>query len=150
MAEKALKQSVFAWEGLDRRGSKVKGELNGSNIVMVKAELRRQGINPRKVRKKSTLFASGKGAKIVPKDIAIFSRQLATMMSAGVPLVQAFDIIGRSHEKPRMREMLQSIKNDIESGNTLAASLAKHPYHFDELFVNLVDCLLYTSDAADE
>jgi len=139
MAEKALKQSVFAWEGLDRRGTKVKGELSGSNIVTVKAELRRQGINPRKVRKKSTLFASGKGAKIIPKDIAIFSRQLATMMSAGVPLVQAFDIIGRSHEKPRMREMLLSIKSDIEAGNTLAASLAKHPYHFDELFVNLVE-----------
>ena len=139
MAEKALKQSVFAWEGLDRRGSKVKGEVKGNNLVMVKAELRRQGINPKRVRKKSALFAAGKGAKIVPKDIAIFSRQLATMMSAGVPLVQSFDIIGRSHEKPRMQDMLLAIKGDIEGGNTLAASLAKHPYYFDELFVNLVE-----------
>ncbi len=138
MAEKALKLSSFAWEGLDRRGSKVKGEVKSNTLATAKAELRRQGINPKKVRKKSALFESGKGKKITPKDIAIFSRQLATMMSAGVPLVQSFDIIGRSHEKPRMRDMLLAIKADIEAGNTLADALAKFPLFFDDLFVNLV------------
>ncbi len=138
MAEKALKLSSFAWEGLDRRGSKVKGEVKSNTLATAKAELRRQGINPKKVRKKSALFESGKGKQITPKDIAIFSRQLATMMSAGVPLVQSFDIIGRSHEKPRMRDMLLAIKADIEAGNTLADALAKYPFFFDDLFVNLV------------
>ncbi len=138
MAEKALKLSSFAWEGLDRRGSKVKGEVKSNTLATAKAELRRQGINPKKVRKKSALFESGKGKAITPKDIAIFSRQLATMMSAGVPLVQSFDIIGRSHEKPRMRDMLLAIKADIEAGNTLADALAKFPLFFDDLFVNLV------------
>lgn len=138
MAEKAIKLSSFTWEGLDRRGSKVKGEVKSNTLATAKAELRRQGINPKKVRKKSALFDSGKGKAITPKDIAIFSRQLATMMSAGVPLVQAFDIIGRSHEKPRMRDMLMAIKADIEAGNTLADALAKYPLFFDDLFVNLV------------
>lgn len=138
MAEKALKLSSFTWEGLDRRGSKVKGEVKSNTLATAKAELRRQGINPKKVRKKSALFDSGKGKAITPKDIAIFSRQLATMMSAGVPLVQSFDIIGRSHEKPRMRDMLLAIKADIEAGNTLADALAKFPLFFDDLFVNLV------------
>jgi len=138
MAEKAIKQDLFIWEGSDRRGAKVKGESPGSNIAMVKADLRRRGIVPKKVRKKSTLFSSGKGKKITPKDIAIFARQLATMMSAGVPLVQAFEIIGRGHEKQRMQDLLLAIKNDIESGNPLAESLGKHPLYFDELFCNLV------------
>lgn len=138
MAEKALKQSMFTWEGADRRGAKVKGESRGSSIAMVKAELRRQGINPGKVRKKSALFSASKGKKITARDIAIFSRQLATMMSAGVPLVQAFDIIGRGHEKPRMQELVLGIKADIEGGTTLAEALGKHPYYFDELFCNLV------------
>jgi type IV pilus assembly protein PilC len=138
MAEKAIKQDLFIWEGSDRRGAKVKGESPGSNIAMVKAELRRRGIVPKKVRKKSTLFSGGKGKKITPKDIAIFARQLATMMSAGVPLVQAFEIIGRGHEKQRMQDLLLAIKNDIESGNPLAESLGKHPLYFDELFCNLV------------
>jgi len=138
MAEKAIKQDVFLWEGSDKRGAKVKGESQGASQAMVKAELRRRGIVPKKVRKKSTLFSSSKGKKIVPKDIAIFSRQLATMMSSGVPLVQAFEIIGNGNENPRMQELLISIKNDIESGNPLAESLNKHPLYFDELFCNLV------------
>lgn len=138
MAEKALRQSIFTWEGLDKRGSKISGEVRGNSMATVKAELRRQGINPRKVRKKSMLFSGSKGRKITPKDIAIFSRQLATMMSAGVPLVQAFDIIGQGDDNPRMREMILSIKADIEAGNPLAEALAKHPYHFDDLFCNLV------------
>jgi len=138
MAEKAIKQSVFLWEGSDKRGTKVKGESPGANPAMVKAELRRRGIVPKKVRKKSALFASAKGKKITAKDIAIFSRQLATMMSSGVPLVQSFEIIGRGHENPRMQTLLLQIKNDVESGNPLAESLAKHPLQFDELFCNLV------------
>jgi type IV pilus assembly protein PilC len=138
MAEKAIKQNVFLWEGSDKRGVKVKGESQGNNPAMIRAELRRRGIVPKKVRKKSTLFTSSKGKKIVPRDIAIFSRQLATMMSSGVPLVQAFEIIGRGHDNPRMQELLLTIKNDVESGNPLAESLAKHPLQFDELFCNLV------------
>ncbi len=138
MAEKAIKQSVFLWEGSDKRGVKVKGESQGSTPAMVKAELRKRGIAPKKVRKKSTLFSSTKGKKITSRDIAIFSRQLATMMSSGVPLVQAFEIIGRGHDNPRMQELLMTIKNDVESGNPLAESLAKHPLQFDELFCNLV------------
>lgn len=138
MAEKVIKDSAFTYEGLDRRGTKVKGETRGRNLAMVKAELRRQGINPRKVRKKSTLFSGTKGKAISSADIAVFSRQLATMMSAGVPLVQSFDIVGRGHENPRMQTMLLSIKNDIEAGNTLADSLGKYPLYFDDLFCNLV------------
>ncbi len=138
MAEKAIKQNVFLWEGSDKRGVKVKGESQGSNPAMIKAELRRRGIVPKKVRKKSTLFSANTGKKIIPRDIAIFSRQLATMMSSGVPLVQAFEIIGRGHDNPRMQELLLTIKNDVESGNPLAESLAKHPLQFDELFCNLV------------
>nr|HED16030.1 type II secretion system F family protein [Gammaproteobacteria bacterium] len=138
MAAKAMKESAFTWEGLDRKGTKVKGEIRGKSPAMVKAELRRQGINPRKVRKKSALFSATKGKAITSTDIAIFSRQLATMMSAGVPLVQSFDIVGRGHDNPRMQTMLLSIKNDIEAGNTLADSLGKHPLYFDDLFCNLV------------
>ncbi len=138
MAEKAIKQSLFAYEGADRRGGRVKGELRGENVASIKAELRRQGINPLKVRRKSTLFTSSRGKPIRSRDIAIFSRQLATMMSAGVPLVQAFDIIGRGNDNPRMAELLLSIKNDIEGGTTLADALGKHPLYFDDLFCNLV------------
>ena len=141
MAEKAIKEQLFAWQGLNKSGAKVKGESLGTNIAMIKADLRRQGINPKKVAKKST-FLSGsqtKGKKITGKDIAIFSRMLATMMSAGVPLVQAFDLVGRGHENPKMAEMILAIKADIEGGSPLAASLAKYPLHFDELFCNLVN-----------
>jgi len=137
MAEQALKQNTFIWEGKDSKGQKVKGESSGANVALVKASLRRQGITPNKVRKKSKpLFAAGKSIKA--GDIAIFSRQLATMMSSGVPLVQAFDIIGRGHENPRMQSMLISIKNDIEGGSNLSDALAKHPFQFDDLYCNLV------------
>jgi type IV pilus assembly protein PilC len=138
MAEAAIKQSVFTWEGTDRKGKKLKGESRASNPSMVKAELRRQGINPLKVRKKSALFSASKKKKIIPKDIAVFTRQLATMMSAGVPLVQSFEIIGRGHENPSMQQLVLAIKNDVESGSTLANALAKQPLYFDELVCNLV------------
>ena len=133
----AIKNDIFAWEGTDKKGKKVKGESNASNPAMVKADLRRQGIRPVKVRKKSTLFSSTK-KKILPKDIAIFTRQLSTMMGAGVPLVQSFEIIGRGHENPSMQELIMTIKADVESGGTLADSLRKHPLFFDELVCNLV------------
>ncbi len=137
MAQAAAKANMFVWEGTDKRGKKVKGEMSGQSDALVKATLRRQGIKVGKVKKKpKPLFGVNK--KVTAKDIAVFSRQLATMMSAGVPLVQAFEIVGRGHENPGMQELILNVKGDVEGGNTLADSLAKHPLHFDELFVNLV------------
>src|SRR5690606_389854 len=112
MATKAIKTSTFAWEGTDRRGGKLKGEMNGQNPALIKAQLRKQGINPLKVRKKSVaLFGAGK--KIKPMDIAIFTRQMATMMKAGVPLLQSFDIIAEGLENPNMRSLVEEIKQDV-------------------------------------
>jgi len=138
MAEAAIKRNVFTWEGTDKKGKKVKGESNAANPSVVKADLRRQGIRPLKVSKKSALFSSTKKKKILPKDIAVFMRQLATMMSAGVPLVQSFEIIGRGHENPSMQELVLTVKADVESGSTLANALSRHPLYFDELVCNLV------------
>lgn len=140
MAGKATAEDIFIWEGADKKGSRIKGETNGKSIALVKADLRRQGINPTKVRKKPKALFGGaaKGKKITGGDIAVFSRQLSVMMQAGVPLVQAFEIAGRGHENPRIQDLLLDIKNNLESGNTLAESLAKHPLYFDELYCNLV------------
>ena len=139
MAEKALNQpDVFIWTGTDKRGVKVKGQTRGSNPNLIRADLRKQGITPIKVKKQSSLFAKSAKKKIIPKDIAVFFRQLATMMAAGVPLVQSFDIIGRGHENAGMRKLILSIKNEVESGTSLSETLNKHPLHFDELVVNLV------------
>ena len=139
MAEKALKRpDVFVWTGTDKRGVKVKGQTRGSNPNLIRADLRKQGITPIKVKKQTQLF-SGQKKKIIPKDIAVFFRQLATMMAAGVPLVQSFEIIGRGHENAGMRELVLKIKNEVESGTSLSESLAKHPIYFDELVVNLVN-----------
>lgn len=138
MAEKALKNSLFTWEGIDRRGARVKGELSAANPTLVKAQLRKQGINPTRVRKKSaSLFSAGK--KIKPLDIALFTRQMATMMKAGVPLLSAFDIIGEGFENPAMRKLVDDVKQDVSAGNSLASSLRKRPQFFDELYCNLVD-----------
>ena len=139
MAEKALKQDMFVWEGTDKRGNKVKGQSRANNQNLIKADLRRQGITPLKVKKKSALSSGRRKKKIEARDIAIFTRQLATMMSAGVPLVQAFDIIGRGHENPSMQELVLAIKSDVESGSNLRDALAKHPLYFDELVCNLVE-----------
>ncbi len=138
MAQAAAKAAdMFVWEGTDKRGKKVKGEMSGQSDAIVKATLRRQGINVGKVKKKpKPLFGLKK--KVTAKDIAVFSRQMATMMSAGVPLVQSFEIVGRGHENAGMQELILNVKSDVESGNTLADALSKHPFHFDELFVNLV------------
>ena len=138
MADKALKTSLFSWEGTDRRGARVKGELSGQNPALVKAQLRKQGINPGKVRKKSaSLFGAGK--KIKPMDIALFTRQMATMMKAGVPLLSAFEIIGEGFDNSNMRKLVDDVKQDVAAGNSLANSLRKRPLHFDELYCNLVD-----------
>ncbi|NIN35751.1 MAG: type II secretion system F family protein, partial [Gammaproteobacteria bacterium] len=138
MAEVA-KAVMFVWEGTDKSGKKVKGEMSGQSDALVKAMLRRQGVNPLKVRKKpKPLFGGGKG-KVKSKDITVFSRQLATMMSSGVPLVQAFEIVGRGHENPAMQELILSVKADVESGNSLTDALNKHPLQFSQLYCNLVE-----------
>ncbi|MGD2136837.1 MAG: type II secretion system F family protein [Gammaproteobacteria bacterium] len=140
MAEKALKQpDIFTWTGTDKRGVRVKGQSRGTNPSLVKADLRRQGIKPISVKKQSSLFQKTGKKNITPKDIAVFFRQLATMLSAGVPLVQSFDIIGRGHDNLGMRQLILKIKNEVESGTSLSETLAKHPTHFDELVVNLVE-----------
>jgi type IV pilus assembly protein PilC len=139
MAEKALKQpELFTWTGTDKRGVKVKGQSRGDNPALIKAGLRKQGIKPIAVRKKSNLFKATAKKKIIPKDLAVFFRQLATMMSAGVPLVQSFEIIGRGHENAGMQELLLKVKAEVETGTSLADSLGKHPLYFDELVVCLV------------
>jgi type IV pilus assembly protein PilC len=138
MAEKALKTSVFAWEGTDRKGGKVKGELSGQSPALVKAQLRKQGINPLKVRKKAvSLFGGGK--KIKPMDIALFTRQMATMMKAGVPLLQSFDIIAEGFDNPNMRKLIDEVKQEVAAGNSFASALRKKPLYFDDLYCNLVD-----------
>ncbi|MDE2149620.1 MAG: type II secretion system F family protein [Gammaproteobacteria bacterium] len=133
-----IKEYTFTWEGTDRKGTRIKGVSVGASESMIKTALRRQGINPTRVRRKSSLFGSGK-KRIKSADISVFSRQLATMTAAGVPLVQALEIIGRGHANPSMSEMVLAIKTGIEGGSSLAESLSKFPRHFDDLYVNLVD-----------
>ncbi len=135
-ARTAAPSATFAWEGVDKSGAKKKGEIVGANEMAIKAELRRQGIRPVAIKKKSALSRSRK--KITPKDIAIFTRQLATMMAAGVPLVQSFEIVGRGHENPSMQDLIMTVKASIEGGSGLAESLAKHPLYFDDLVCSLV------------
>jgi len=138
MAEKSKKLEAFVWEGKDRKGNKSKGEMASANVALVKAQLRKQGIMPEKVKKKpKPLFGGSK--KITPFDIAMLTRQLATMMKAGVPLVQSFDIVADGLENKGLQELVMSIRNDISSGTGFAASLRKHPKHFDDLYCNLVD-----------
>lgn len=138
MAVKELKTSTFSWEGTDKKGAKIKGESSGQNPALVKAQLRKQGINPTKVRKKSaSLFSAGK--KITPMDIALFARQMATMMKAGVPLLQSFEIIGEGLDNPNMRTLVDDIKQQVAAGNSFATALRTRPLYFDDLFCNLVD-----------
>ena len=138
MAEKAQKLEAFVWEGKDRKGNKTKGEMAGSNVAQIKAQLRKQGILPDKVKKKpKPLFGGSK--KITPFDIAMLTRQLATMMKAGVPLVQSFDIVADGLENKGLQELVMTLRNDISSGTGFAAALRKHPKHFDDLYCNLVD-----------
>ncbi len=139
MAEKALKTSVFTWEGKNKSGAVVKGEINGQTPSLVKAQLRKQGINPTKVRKKSGLSVLSRGKRIKPMDIALFTRQMATMMKAGVPLLQSFEIISEGFDNPNMRKLVEEVKQEVAAGNSFAASLRKKPDYFDELYCNLVD-----------
>jgi len=139
MAKKAAKKIQFVWEGVNRQGHKIKGEESALSADLVKAALRKQGVTPKKVRKKPQPLFGGGAKKITPADIAVFSRQLATMMKAGVPLVQAFSIVGEGHENPSMRDLILEIKADVEAGGTFHNALKKHPLYFDDLFCNLVD-----------
>ncbi|WP_024698589.1 type II secretion system F family protein [Pseudomonas avellanae] len=138
MASKAVKVIVYTWEGVDKKGVKLSGELSGHNPALIKAQLRKQGVNPTKVRKKAASIF-GKGKKIKPLDIAFFSRQMATMMKAGVPLLQSFDIIGEGAENPNMRALVGSLKQEVSAGNSFATALRQKPEYFDDLFCNLVD-----------
>jgi len=138
MATKAPKVNMYAWEGLDRKGTVIKGESSGASIALVRAQLRKQGISPGKIRKRAApLFKKGK--KIKPMDIALFTRQMATMMRAGVPLLQSFDIIGEGNENPNMRKLVDEVKQEVAAGNSFASSLRKKPEYFDDLYCNLID-----------
>ena len=132
----ARKQVPFRWEGTDRTGRPVRGRTVAINAAAVRRELRRQGVAPTRVRKSGPLL--GMTRRIATGDIAMFSRQLATMMNAGIPLVQAFDIIGAGHDNPSMQKLVLAIRTDIEGGTALADALTRHPAHFDDLYVKLV------------
>ena len=139
MAETAVAGNVpFVWEGTDRKGKRIKGKSMASDEAAVRADLRRQGVVPSRIKKqRKGLFAGG--GTITAGDIAIFSRQLATMLAAGIPLVQSFEIVGNGHENAAMQKLILAVKADVEGGSALAEALAKHPLHFDDLFVNLVE-----------
>lgn len=138
MAEVTTAQQFqFIYEGTDRKGKRVKGKILAPSESAVRADLRKQGVVARKVRKEIQLFKSGK--KITTEDIALFARQLATMLQAGIPMVQAFEIVGNGHEKPSMQKLILAVKADVEAGTSLHEALAKHPLYFDDLFVNLVE-----------
>jgi type IV pilus assembly protein PilC len=138
MATSAIRGEVFLWSGTDKTGHSSKGEINAASQAMAKAQLRQQGIKPKSVRRKPKPLFGGKGKAIKAADIAVFTRQLATMLKAGVPLVQSFEIVEDGVEKPRMKELVTTIRNDVASGSGLAPSLAKHPRQFDELFCSLI------------
>lgn len=136
---KSEKLTSFVWEGPDKKGGKLKGEVQAPNMAAAKAILRKQGVNASKVKKKPVeLFGGPKKKKITGADIAQMSRQLATMMTAGVPLIQSFDIIGRGHENAAVTELMAKIKADVEGGLSFGEALKKHPKHFDDLFCDLV------------
>lgn len=138
MATSAARNDTFVWNGTDKSGRSSTGEIRAASTAMAKAQLRRQGIQPKNVKKKSKPLFGGQGKPIKPADIAIFTRQLATMLKAGVPLVQSFDIVAEGAEKPRMKELVGNLRNDVASGSGLAPSLAKYPRLFDDLFCSLV------------
>ena len=135
---KTAEKVEFTYEGTNRAGTKVKGEIFALSDTLAKSELRKQGVNPLRVKKKpQPLFGGAK--KPEPADIAIFARQMATMMQAGVPLVQSFEIIGQGHEKQTMQKLILEIKTEVEGGVSLAEALTKHPLYFDQLFINLIN-----------
>jgi type IV pilus assembly protein PilC len=135
---KTIKRDIpFSWEGMDKKGNRVKGKSLAPDESALRADLRRQGIAASRIKKQSQAFKSG--GRVNAGDIAIFSRQLATMLAAGIPLVQAFEIVGNGHEKPSMQKLILDIKTDVEGGTSLHEALAKHPLYFDDLYVNLVE-----------
>lgn len=136
-AAKVIKEYDFKWEGTDRKGGKIKGQMTGPGEAFVKLQLRKQGVTPTRVQKQLK-FGSGK-KPITGQEIAIFSRQMSTMMKAGVPLVQSLELVARGNENKSMTEMILSVKTSIESGLPFAESLALHPRQFDDLYVNLVE-----------
>jgi type IV pilus assembly protein PilC len=134
-ASRGIQEFVFEWEGKDRGGKQVRGEIRASGENQVKASLRRQGVLPTKIKKRR--MRSGK--KIKPRDIAIFTRQLATMMKAGVPLLQAFDIVGRGNPNGSVTKLLNDVRTDVETGTSLSAAFRKYPLYFNSLYCNLVE-----------
>ena len=131
-------KAPFLWEGTDRKGKKIKGKAMAANEASVRADLRRQGVVPTRIRKQRKSIFAGGGA-ITAADIAIFSRQLSTMLAAGIPLVQSFEIVGAGHDNAAMQKLIMAVKSDVEGGSSLAEALAKQPLYFDDLFVNLVE-----------
>ena len=134
----AAKISLYAWEGTNRAGRSISGELHGQDPALIRVQLRRQGITPGKVRKRYASLV-GTGKRISAQDIALFTRQLATMVKAGVPLLQTFDLIAEGLDNPTMRRLVTQLKQDIEGGNNLAGALRRRPRYFDELYCNLID-----------
>lgn len=134
-ASKSVKEFVFEWEGKDRKGKQVRGEIRAASENIVQASLRRQGVLPSKIKKRST--RSGKAIK--PKDIAIFTRQFATMMKAGVPLLQTFDIVGRGNPNPNVTKLLSDIRSEVETGTALSSAFRKYPKYFNALYCNLIE-----------
>ncbi len=139
MATVREEMPTFLWEGKDKRGVKLKGEKQAKDPNLIKADLRRQGITPSRVRKKPKPLFGSTGKRITAKDITFFTRQMATMLNAGIPLVQSFDIIGAAIENPRMKKLLRDVQTDVESGATLSEAVSRHPVYFDELYVNLIE-----------
>jgi type IV pilus assembly protein PilC len=134
-ASNSVKEFVFEWEGKDRKGKQVRGEIRAASENIVQASLRRQGVLPTKIKKRST--RSGKAIK--PKDIAIFTRQFATMMKAGVPLLQTFDIVGRGNPNPSVTKLLSDIRAEVETGTALSSAFRKYPKYFNTLYCNLIE-----------
>jgi type IV pilus assembly protein PilC len=139
-AERAAvsKLTVYEWMALDKRGKRMKGDMPAKNASLVKAELRRQGMNPQTVREKAKPLFGSAGSSVKPRDVAVFSRQIATMMKSGVPLVQSFDIIADGQKNVRFKNMLNDVKQGLEGGQALHEALGRHPVQFDELYRNLV------------
>src|SRR6478609_10206891 len=134
---KSIKRDVpFQWEGRDKRGARIKGRSLAPDEQTLRAELRRQGVAPSRIRKQRQ---GRKGGKVNAADISVFARQLATMLAAGIPLVQAFEIVGNGNDKPAMQKLILDIKSDVEGGTSLHEALGKHPLYFDDLYVNLVE-----------
>jgi type IV pilus assembly protein PilC len=135
----AAKLAIFNYVGTDKRGKETSGEIEAASVAMAKAQLRRRGINTKSVKKQAKTLFGRAGKKIKPADTALFTRQLATMMKAGVPLIQSFEIVADGVENERMRKLVTRIRGDVAAGNQLAAALAKHPDQFDDLFCSLVN-----------